>query len=360
MIIQSETDFIADEFGHIRDVRHLNFSQEAAPSQQRTPATKASSYSGSDSTRANPAQGSGGVLVVPIGLLITIVAIVFRLLGATGDSPELSESAGARSLQLANSYYQNEDFDRAITYYDMAIRENPDLGLAFNNRALAYAAKGEIDRALVDLEAAVRLLPDSALPHNSLGAIHFLMGDLENAIVELDVALSLDPRLAKACFNRGLAHLALGSYDKAVADLNQAIAFTPEFAAKMAAQGSPLSDDLLSNLESTQSFADVPLAYMYRGIAYLKQGDADKAIADFDKAIELRPTLAEAYHSRGLAYLTIGDNDKAMTDFEQSTELGKDPELQHEPEQPFGELGGVPLHGVDSSPGLLASRALCG
>ena len=91
----------------------------------------------------------------------------------------------------------------------------------------------------------------------------------------------------------GLADLALGSYDKAVADLNEAIAYTPEFAAKMAVEGSPLSDDLLSNLESTQSFADVPLAYMYRGIAYLGQGDPTKAIGDFDKAIELRPDLPE-------------------------------------------------------------------
>ena len=337
MTIPSETDFIADEFGHIRDVRHLKYAQDTASPRPQRPATTSSSHGGSDSTRAKPAQGSGAVLVFPIGLLITIVVFVFRLLGATGVSPEVSEPAGARFFRLANSFYQNEDFDQAITYYDLAIRENPGLGRAFNNRALAYAAKGETDKALADLEEAVRLLPDSALPHNNLGAIYFLTGDLENAVAELDVALNLDPRLAKACLNRGLAHLALGSYDKAVADLNEAIALTPEFAAKMAAQGSPLSDDLLSSLESTQSFADVPLAYMYRGIAYLSQGDLTKAIADFDKALELRPDLPEAHYHRGLAYLAIGEFDKASADFERSWSPGHAPDLQREPAQQLGE-----------------------
>ena len=169
------------------------------------PAATSSSHRGSDSTRAKPAQGSGAVLVFPIGLLITIIVFIFRLLGANGVSHEVSEPAGTSFFRLANSFYQNEDFDQAITYYDLAIRENPGLGRAFNNRALAYATKGETDKALADLDEAVRLLPASALPHNNLGAIHFLTGDLENAVVELDVALSLDPRLAKACFNRGLA-----------------------------------------------------------------------------------------------------------------------------------------------------------
>lgn len=281
-------------------------------------------------------QGSGAVLVFPIGLLITIVVFVFRLLGANGVSDEVREPAGANFFRLANSFYQNEDFDQAITYYDLAIRENSGLGRAFNNRALAYAAKGETDKALADLDEAVRLLPASALPHNNLGAIHFLTGDLENAVAELNVALNLDPRLAKAYFNWGLAYLAMSSYDKAVTDLNEAIALTPEFAAKMAAQSSPLSNDLLGSLETAQSFADVPLAYMYRGIAYLGRGDPTKAIADLDKTLELRPDLVEAYYHRGLAYLSIGELDKASVDFERSWDPGHAPDLQREPAQQLG------------------------
>ena len=138
-------------------------------------------------------------------------------------------------------------------------------------------------------------------------------------------------------FQPGTRDLALGSYDKAVADLNEAIAFTPEFTAKMATQGSPLSGDLLSSLESTQSFADVPLAYMYRGIAYLSQGDPAKAIADLDKAIELRPDLPKARYHRGLAYLAIGEIDEASADFARSWQPGHAPDLQREPVQQLGE-----------------------
>ena len=118
------------------DVRHLKTS---APTprplrDRRTTAATSSSYGGTDSTRVKPAQGSGAVLVFPIGLLITIVVFVFRLLGANGVSDEVREPAGANFFRLANSFYQNEDFDEAITYYDLAIRENSGLGRAFNNR----------------------------------------------------------------------------------------------------------------------------------------------------------------------------------------------------------------------------------
>ena len=82
MATQSRPDFIADDRGHIMDVRHLKYAQDTTSQRPQGPATTSSSHRGSDSTRAEPAQGSGAVLVFPIGLLITIVAFVFRLLGA--------------------------------------------------------------------------------------------------------------------------------------------------------------------------------------------------------------------------------------------------------------------------------------
>jgi len=43
-----------------------------------------------------------------------------------------------------------------------------------------------------------------------------------------------------------------------------------------------------------------------QGIALLEEGQYDRAIAYFNKAIELNPRLAEAYSNRGLAYLGKG------------------------------------------------------
>ena len=53
----------------------------------------------------------------------------------------------------------------------------------------------------------------------------------------------------------------------------------------------------------------------------MTEGKLDQAIADFDEAIHLDPTSAEAYYSRGVAYRTKGDMDKANSDFAKAKHL---------------------------------------
>ena len=60
---------------------------------------------------------------------------------------------------------------------------------------------------------------------------------------------------------------------------------------------------------------EVGFAYMVRGLVYGKIGDFDKAIQDFNKAIELNPVFVDAFFARGIAYSGIGDFDKAIQDY---------------------------------------------
>lgn len=59
------------------------------------------------------------------------------------------------------------------------------------------------------------------------------------------------------------------------------------------------------------------IAYFNRGLAYLRQKNLDRAIADFDQAITLNPTLAEAYGNRGNAYFEKDEIGRAVADFSQ-------------------------------------------
>jgi lipoprotein NlpI len=62
-------------------------------------------------------------------------------------------------------------------------------------------------------------------------------------------------------------------------------------------------------------------AYNNRGNAYNDKGDNDRAIADYDQAIQLDPQYAFAYHDRGNAYHDKGDNDRAIADYNQAIQL---------------------------------------
>ena len=57
------------------------------------------------------------------------------------------------------------------------------------------------------------------------------------------------------------------------------------------------------------------------GTIYKKEQHA-QAIADYDKAIQLRANLSTAYNDRGIAYQALGNFDAALRDF---TESGTEP-----------------------------------
>ena len=61
--------------------------------------------------------------------------------------------------------------------------------------------------------------------------------------------------------------------------------------------------------------------YLNRGDAFLGKGNYDRAIRDYDKAIELKPDFAVAYSNRGVAYAKKGDYPRAVVDYDKAIEL---------------------------------------
>ncbi|MEL7079523.1 MAG: tetratricopeptide repeat protein, partial [Cyanobacteria bacterium J06582_2] len=66
---------------------------------------------------------------------------------------------------------------------------------------------------------------------------------------------------------------------------------------------------------------DLAEAYVNRGNAYLNLGEYQEAIADYNKAIELNPGDADAYINRGNAYLNLEEYQEAIIYFNKAIEL---------------------------------------
>ena len=54
------------------------------------------------------------------------------------------------------------------------------------------------------------------------------------------------------------------------------------------------------------------VAYSNRGLAYDGIGQYQRAIQDYDEAIQLDPDYAWAYHDRGMAYHRLGQHQRAI------------------------------------------------
>ena len=64
---------------------------------------------------------------------------------------------------------------------------------------------------------------------------------------------------------------------------------------------------------ATQNLA---IAFNNRGNVYLSLKDYDRAIADYNRAIELSPQSALAFNNRGTAYRNKGRYDSAIQDYD--------------------------------------------
>jgi tetratricopeptide (TPR) repeat protein len=65
-------------------------------------------------------------------------------------------------------------------------------------------------------------------------------------------------------------------------------------------------------------------SYNKRGVVEYRLGHYEDAIADFTKAIELKPNFAEAYHNRGNTKHILEDYEGAIADFTKAIEYKED------------------------------------
>jgi tetratricopeptide (TPR) repeat protein len=78
------------------------------------------------------------------------------------------------------------------------------------------------------------------------------------------------------------------------------------------------------------SGSDLAATHVNRGILSMRRNDVDVAIADFNRAIRLRPNIGEAYLNRGAALLLKGADQAALNDLTNSLRLGsRQPQSAH-------------------------------
>lgn len=124
-------------------------------------------------------------------------------------------------------------------------------------------------------------------------------------------------RLLTGCTTRNLAKR-LPTFDAVLERLQQMPAETATMPAlPPAAEPKPPE----AAPEATHGVPRDAMGYNDRGIAYASKGAYDRAIADFTKAIEIGPPMAQPFYNRGDLYRAKGDFDKAILDFNAALKL---------------------------------------
>jgi len=163
--------------------------------------------------------------------------------------------------------------DLAITNYSPAIRSNGNDAEAYNSRGDAYKSIEDFDRAISDYGRAILLDPKNAEYLNSRCWARAIAGrDLSQALDDCNESLRLRPNNSSILNSRGLAHFKLGAFDRAIADYEAAVNKDP--------------------MDAGSRYA--------RGIARLKTGDTAGGEADIAAAKAIEGDIADVYAEYGV------------------------------------------------------------
>lgn len=186
--------------------------------------------------------------------------------------------------------------DRAIQVFTEAIKSETTAE-AHSVRGRIYEATGQTELAERDYSAAIRLLPKNALYYYQRGNLAFSQQNYDAAIADADKSMRVpSPYYDIALAMRGHCWLFKGEQDKAIADFDKLLQLYPE-----------RTDVLLS-----------------RSRAWYSKGEFDKAAADADGLIQANPKDVNAYMMRALIHRQKGEFAKHIADLTQVVRL--DPE----------------------------------
>lgn len=118
--------------------------------------------------------------------------------------------------------------------------------------------------------------------------------DYSGAALKFTAVIAVDGKNGEAYFTRGSCHFNLNNFEEAVSDYGKAI---------------------------TLSRSKDPEAYFFRGNAQYQLNQFEEAIQDMTMAITLDPGYAEAFQQRAHAWIATGNADSALYDFGRSLEI---------------------------------------
>ena len=237
---------------------------------------------------------SGFNLGIPINTFLRLSAKSGVDVGVTPPPEKVVTAPKADDFFIQGVDKQNKgDNQGAIIAYNEAIRLNPNLAEAYNNRGIVRKELGDKPGAIDDYNQAIKFNPNLALAYYNRGIVRKELGDKPGAIDDFNQAIKINPNDADAYYNRGIVRKELGDKQGAIDDYTLAIKFNPNLAQ----------------------------AYYNRGNDYRKSGANQEAIQDYSQAIKINPNFTESYYNRGVARYALGDKQGAISDLQQAANL---------------------------------------
>ncbi|RMD99598.1 MAG: tetratricopeptide repeat protein [Calditrichaeota bacterium] len=270
-----------------------------------------------------------------------------RSLLELAESLKDSEQAETKNL-LGLALMRKGMYEEAISELEDAIVISPKNSTIYNNLGKAYLGVNKVDEAITVLEKAIELSPDFADYHNNLGLAYLKKDQCRKAVEQFEQATNINAYYADAFYNLALAYvrnaytreafsLSVNCYAKVMEYMEKALKINPNFKNEDFDRG----EELLRKEEYEQAFEAFQKAKEHKSLSpdlsfvldfYLRvvhNGNRIKSsviwrhIRHLEDLLKKYPNYADLYNHLGVAYVIMSKfvNNKAIQQFNKAMEI---------------------------------------
>ncbi|KAN0071803.1 hypothetical protein V8E54_010399 [Elaphomyces granulatus] len=284
---------------------------------------------------------------------------------SVGKLSEETRKLYAAKLKVAgNKAYGSKDYNKAIELYGKAILCKPD-PVYYSNRAACYNVLSDWEKVVEDTSAAIAMDSEYIKALNRRAIAYEHLGKFSEALLDFTVSCIIDGfanESSRVSLERVLKKVAekksksiMEAKGKKLPSATFVSNYLQSFRPKPIPLGLEESEDLgedhgkgqlrkgylVMAAKTGDGYEEAAKAFekalqvgdlgeyqadalnMRATFTYL-QGDAQAALADLDKSVQLRPSLVQSYIKRASLHLELGNKEAAADDFELAITHDKD------------------------------------
>lgn len=245
---------------------------------------------------------------------------------ATQFNPEMFEA----HYVLGNALLKKGLLNEAIDALKTAVTKAPEMVMARANLGNALNKAGRYDEAIEAMQSMLEGAPRSSELRVNLGVAYQGKGRLIEARAMYTEALKIRPELSQPHLNLALLSMAEQKIEDACEHFRMAIVNGDRNPVLLATYGRALcatgrSEEGLTQIGQSADAApvDIEIQYVY-AMSLLAYNRWSAAATQFERVLNLAPTLAEAHNGLGVAYRELGRVREARLQFAEAVRLRAD------------------------------------
>ena len=234
---------------------------------------------------------------------------------------KLDQNNTSALIGLGNSYLISNDFNKALSYFEQALKIKQNLPIALEGKTICLyelKKKDELNQIIEELNKDNDERNKDVIQYLIKGNLLKDENNFEEAFKYYDKCLEINPKCYEAYYNKALCYIGLNDDDNALKNLENALNINKDFPQALDAKGcvyyskNKYKEALECYNELTQKYKNNDDYFFKKASSEMELKKYEEAIKSSNEVLKLNPEHYKAMTLKGNCLDNIGNSDDAL------------------------------------------------